>query len=152
MRWALFIVVLACMAGPAAAQHLGESEATALIEKARSAAISYTVSLPDFICTQMVKRFQDPRGDNRWQALDVLTVKLSFFNHTEDYKLLEINGKPTVLDYMNTGGPTTKGEFGTMLLYLFHPQTQAQFRWKGWTTIHKMRAAVYSYKVEKAHS
>jgi hypothetical protein len=65
---------------------------------------------------------------------------------------MAIDGKPTVIDYMNVGGPTSKGEFGTLLLYLFHPKMEAEFRFKGWTTLHKRRAAVYTYKVDQAHS
>lgn len=149
MRVALPLVLLA---GLLQAQRPTEGTATELIEKARRVALNYTASLPDFLCTQVVHRYHDPRGDNRWQRLDVLTVKLSFFDRAEDYKLMEINGKPTVVDYMNTGGPTSKGEFGTLLLYLFHPQMKAEFRWKGWTTVQKQRAAVYSYKVDQEHT
>jgi hypothetical protein len=152
MRRVLSILVLAGAAIPLAAQKLSEAEAKALIERAQLKALNYTISLPDFICTQVVSRYQDPKSNNRWSRLDVLTVKLSFFEHREEYKLMEIDGKPTLLDYMNTGGPTTKGEFGTMLLYLFHPKTQAAFRWKGWTTVHKQRAAVFAYQVDQAHS
>ena len=100
------LILLAASALPA--QRPTAEEATALIEKARAAALSYTASLPNFLCTEMVHRYQDPRGDNRWQRLDELTVKLSFFERHEEYKLMEINGKPTLLDYQNTGGPTSK--------------------------------------------
>jgi hypothetical protein len=134
------------------AQRLSEPDAFALIEKARAEALRYTSALPDFICTQMIHRYHDPRGNNRWERLDVLTVKLSFFGRFEDYKLLEIDGKPALLDYLNTGGPTSKGEFGTALLQLFHPKTEAQFRLKGFTTVNKRRAAVYRYRVDQAHT
>jgi hypothetical protein len=134
------------------AQRPTEAEAGALIEKARTGAMSYTASLPDFLCTQMVYRYQDPRGDNRWERLDVLTVKLAFSDRHEDYKLMAINGKQTTLDYMETNGPTSKGEFGTLLLYLFHPKMDAEFRWKGWTLVRKQRAAIYSYKVDQEHT
>lgn len=147
-----FTVPILLFAGLLRGQHLTDSEASDLIEKARRVALNYTASLPDFICTEMVRRFQDPRGDNRWQRLDVLTVRLSYSGKSEDYKLIEIDGKPTLLDYMNTGGPTSKGEFGTLLLYLFHPKMEASFRWKGWATIQKRRMAVFEYKVDKAHT
>jgi hypothetical protein len=149
MRLALAIL---CLSIPALAQRLSDAEASALIEKARQYALSYTGSLPDFLVTQMVHRYHDPRGNERWQSLDVLTVRLSFSDRTEDYKLMEINGKPTLLDYMNTGGPTSKGEFGTLLLFLFHPTMEAEFHWKGWRTVRKRRAAIYSYQVDKAHT
>ena len=48
--------------------------------------------------------------------LDTLTVKLSYFGHKEDYKLMLVNGKPTALDYLHAGGALSTGEFGTRLL------------------------------------
>jgi hypothetical protein len=149
MRPALAIL---CLCLPTFAQRPDDAEAAALVEKARHYALSYTASLPDFLVTEMVHRYQDPRANERWQRLDILTVRLSFFGGAEDYKLMEIDGKPTLMDYMNTGGPTSKGEFGTLLLYLFHPEMEAEFRWKGWSTIHKRRVAVFSYKVDQAHT
>jgi hypothetical protein len=134
------------------AQRLSEADAAALIEKARLVSLRYSINLPNFICTQTVHRYTDPHADNRWQTLDVLTVKLSFFEHHEEYKLMEINGKPTVLDFMNTGGPTSKGEFGTMLIQIFHPRTETAFHWKGWTTVHKRHAAVFTFKVDQQHT
>jgi hypothetical protein len=129
-----------------------QPEAGQLLEKARSAALNYTASLPDFLCTQVVRRYEDLRGDNRWLRKDTLTIKLSYSGRIEDYKLIAIDGKPTDADFMSLGGPTTKGEFGTILLLLFHPDSQADFHWKGWTTIRKHRVGVFTYKVDKAHS
>ena len=123
-----------------------------LLEKARRAALNYAASLPDFLCTEVIHRYEDPRGANRWSNLDVLTVRLSYYQHAEDYKLTAIDGNPTTLDYMKTGGPTTKGEFGALLYLLFHPQSGAMFHWKGWTNYHKRRAAVFTYKIDQAHS
>jgi hypothetical protein len=149
MRLAL---ALLCFTAALPAQRPDEAEGTELIEKARQYALSYTASLPDFLVTQMVHRFHDPRNNERWVRLDTLTVRLSFFGRQEEYKLMEIDGKPTSVDYMNVGGPTSKGEFGRLLLYLFHPKMEAEFRWKGWTTVHKRRAALYTYKVDQAHT
>jgi hypothetical protein len=149
MRFALAIL---CLAVPLFAQRPSDAEAAALIEKARRYALSYTASLPDFLATEVINRYHDPRNNDRWLRLDTLTVRLSYSEHAENYKLIEIDGKPTLLDYMNTGGPTSKGEFGSLLLYLFHPKMEAEFRWKGWSNIHKRRAAIYSYKVDQAHT
>jgi hypothetical protein len=149
MRFTLAILLFAATLR---AQRPTDAEASALIEKARAGAMSYTASLPDFLCTQMVRRYQDPRGDNRWQRLDVLTVKLAFSDHHEDYKLIAIDGKQTTVDFMETNGPTSKGEFGSLLLFLFHPKMEAEFHWKGWATVHKQRVAVFSYKVDQEHT
>src|SRR5215467_14538558 len=79
-----------------------------LLKKARRAALTYTISLPDFICTQTVRRFEDPRGNYPGMRKDILTVTLSYSDHKEDYKLTAINGKPTEVDSLEVGGPTTK--------------------------------------------
>jgi hypothetical protein len=84
--------------------------------------------------------------------MDTLTVKLSYSGHREDYKLMEINGKPTLLEYMNVGGALSTGEFGTRLYSLFDRRTQGDFRWKGWTTLRKRRAARFSYRVARENS
>ncbi len=149
MRYLVWFAVLAL---PLRGQGLSEADAAALIEKARAEALRYSETLPDFLCTQTVDRYADPRGDNRWQKLDVLTVKLSFSGHHEDYKLTAIDGKPTDLDYMSAGGPTSKGEFGSLLMQVFDPQTQAAFHWKGWSSVRRQRTAVFTYRVDQKHS
>jgi hypothetical protein len=140
------------LAAIARAQRPSPEEQEALISKARSAALHYSASLPDFICTQIVHRSEDPRGDNRWLTIDVLTVRLTFFGRGEDYKLIEINGKPTTREFMQVGGSTSKGEFGTLLMLLFHPDSQTDFKWKGWGTYKKHRVATYTYRVDQTHS
>jgi hypothetical protein len=154
MRLNLTIAILLIAAGtaPAAEQKPSEEEAARLLEQVRETALNYTKSLPDFICTQVVKRYMDSNGRDRWTPTDTLTVKLSYFGQKEDYKLLSIDNKPTNTEYMKTGGAASKGEFGTVLRLIFDPESATGFHWKSWTTIRKRRAAVYSYRVERAHS
>jgi hypothetical protein len=146
---ALFALLAASV--PAMSQEL-DAEQSALLEKAREAALRYSASLPDFICTEVVRRAEDPHDNGRWRALDSLTVKLSYSDHKEDYKLMLINGRPTVLDYLYVGGALSTGEFGTRLYSVFEPRSQGEFRWKGWTTLRKRRVARFSYRVEREHS
>jgi hypothetical protein len=147
----LALLALLAAGVPAVAQQL-EPEQASLLEQAREAALRYSASLPDFLCTQMVRRSQDPEGNGRWRSLDTLTVKLSYFDHQEDYKLMEINGKPTVLEYLNMGGAVSTGEFGTRLYSIFDPRSQGDFRWKGWTTLRKRRVARFSYRIARERS
>jgi hypothetical protein len=146
---ALFALLAAGV--PAVAQPL-EPEQASLLEKAREEAIRYSASLPDFLCTQVVRRSQDPEGNGRWRSLDTLTVKLSYFDHEEDYKLMQINGKSTELEYLDVGGALSTGEFGTRLYSVFNPRSQGDFRWKGWTTLRKRRVARFSYRIAGEHS
>ncbi len=147
----LALFALLAASAPAMAQDLDAGQ-SALLEKAREAALRYSASLPDFICTEVVRRTEDPRGNGRWRALDSLTVKLSYSDHKEDYKLMLINGRPTVLDYLYAGGALSTGEFGTRLHSVFDPHSQGDFRWKGWGTLRKRRVARFTYRIEREHS
>ena len=148
-HFALFVLLAARV--PAVAQPL-EPDQAGLLEKAREAAIRYSDSLPDFICTEMVRRTQDPQGNGRWRTMDTLTVKLSYFGHREDYKLMQIDGKPTPQEFLEVGGALSTGEFGTRLYSIFSPRSQGEFHWKGSTSLRKRRAARFSYRIARERS
>jgi hypothetical protein len=73
-------------------------------EAAGEKSLSYTGSLPDFICTESVKRYKDPEGREQWHLADTLVLKLTYFERKEDYQLISINNHPTHLTYEQTGG------------------------------------------------
>ena len=124
----------------------------ALLAEARLAALRYSESLPDFICTQIVHRTEDPRGDGRWRTLDRLTIKLTYFERKEDYKLMLINGKATLIEYLYLVGALSTGEFGSRLLSIFQPRSAAEFQWKGSARLRKRKVAIFAYRVLKENS
>ena len=152
----LAICALLAAGASATAQQL-EPEQVSLLEQAREAALQYSASLPDFLCTEVVRRM-DAQGRRRLRDLetltvkDTLTVKLSYFGHREDYKLIEIDGKPTSLEYEFVAGAVSTGEFGTRLSSVFGPGSHADFREKGWATLRGRRAARYSYRIARENS
>jgi len=89
------------------------AEQRKLLDEVREYALNYTKSLPDFICTQVTRRYYDPTGLEFWHTHDVLTARLSYFEQKEDYKLVLINNRVTDLPYDALGGASSKGEFGT---------------------------------------
>jgi len=146
-------------------QRLSDADAAALIEKSRERALSYAKSLPDFVCTEVVRRYQQnrPASARMWRQLSVqtptawtptdkLTIKLSFFEQKEDHKLVLLNEKPTGLKYESLGGGTGSGEFGGTLRNIFDPQAQAVFHWQAWRNVRRHRAALYTYNVDTEHS
>jgi hypothetical protein len=147
----LAIFALLAANAPSAAQEL-EPEQASLLERARETALRYSDSLPDFLCTEVVGRKIDPQGNGRWIFMDSLTVKLSYFGHMEDYKLMEINGKSTLREYKDAGGAVSTGEFGTRLYSVFDPRSRGDFHWKGWTTLRKRRVARFSFRVAREDS
>jgi len=128
------------------------ADQTAVLNAAARYAFQYTDSLPDFLCDQTVRRYERLNGQNGWDLKDTLTVKLSYFDHEENYKLAEINGRATNRSYDTVGGALSKGEFASLQLSIFDPEVGAHFRWDHWTTLRKRVTHVYSYIIEQGKS
>src|SRR5438034_6554667 len=96
IRAILAIILVASLTWSAAAQDSPLSpQETQVIEKARELALEYTANLPNFICTETVRRSQLPRRSQTWKLLDTIAVDVAFSDQRERYNLLTINGKPT---------------------------------------------------------
>jgi hypothetical protein len=137
-------------------------EQAAIIDHAREYALSYSQRLPDFICTQVTRRYGAAApgtraggradSDPSYQLLDTLTSRLSYFEQKEDKKLVLINNSLTAQDYKTLGGSTSTGEFGSLLRDVFEYRTQARFEWDHWGTLRSRLAMVFAYHVDQAHS
>lgn len=132
-------------------------EQAAIIDDARQYALNYTNSLPDFICTQVTRRFAAPLpgtkyggpsgGDPRWQAIDTLQIRLSFYEKREQYKVVLMNNAIVNQDYEKVGGSKSFGEFGSMMREIFEPSTETRFDWDHWGTLRGKRVMAFSYHV-----
>ena len=137
-------------------------EQAAIISQARDYALNYSKQLPDFICTQVTRRYAAPRPGTKyggpagsspsWQALDTLTIKLSYFEQKEDYKLILVNNTITKQDYRTLGGATSTGDFGSMMKDIFEPGTEARFEWDHWGTLRGRRVMAFAYHVAQSRS
>ncbi len=137
---------------PSAVPSPSPLEQTAIISEVREFAMNYVKNLPDFICTQVTRRYFDPSGLEFWQRQDVLTAKLTYFEQKEDYKLVLVNGTTTTRQYEALGGATSTGEFGSMMREIFSTNTEAEFHWERWATLRAKRTHVFSYRVLQPHS
>jgi hypothetical protein len=122
-----------------------------VIAEARRKALNYSASLPDFICTEAVRRYEG-NGKGEWNQHDSLTVQLSYFDHEENYKLTALNGHKTERTYDEMGGALSKGEFGSMLLSVFVPTSRTKFRWLNWTTLRKRTSYVIGFRIDPKDS
>jgi len=120
-----------------------------VLKEAREYALNYANQLPNFLCTQVTRRYIDPSGLEFWQRMDVLTAKLSIVDKKEDYKVVLVNSKPVDLQPEQVGGTISRGEFGTLLLEIFQPDTETHFTWTRWATLRGKRMHVYEYRVLK---
>jgi hypothetical protein len=123
-----------------------------VLNKVRGYALNYVKTLPDFICTQVTRRYIDPSGLEFWQRQDVLTARLTYFEQKENYKLVLVNGTMTEQPYESVGGAISTGEFGSLMREIFEDATEAKFQWERWATLRGKRAHVFSYRVTQPHS
>jgi hypothetical protein len=123
-----------------------------VLDQASEYARDYIRRLPNFICTQVTRRYVDPSGLEFWQTQDTIVTKLSFFEQKEDYKVVLVNNRPVSTTMHSVGGTTTTGEFGTLLKDLFDPASAARFDWERWATLRGKRAYVFSYRVPQERS
>ncbi|HTX35034.1 MAG TPA: hypothetical protein VME43_08430 [Bryobacteraceae bacterium] len=124
---------------PAADQRNG------LLEKARQISLAYSRTLPDFLCTQMIRRSVRWQENGMWTPVDTLTVQVTYSQQRESYKLLQRNGQATNQSYEAVAGATTVGEFGSMLRWIFDPASHTEFAWQDRAGPH--HAAVLHYQV-----
>jgi hypothetical protein len=145
-------VALLLAAAAMRAQAPGEGEPAGLLEQARATALNYAKWLPDFICDEVIQRFEAYGPAGGFRHTDSLTLQVTYFQMRESYKLVARNGRPTRQKLESVGGASSQGEFGSTLLLIFHPMSKAQLAFKEWKVTGGRRVAVYTYIVERANS
>ena len=137
-------------------------EQAAIITDVREYALNYSKNLPDFICTQVTRRYAAPMPGTKWggsalsqpswQAQDVLQIRLSYFQQKEKYTVVLANNTIVNKDYEQMGGSKSFGEFGSMLREIFEPGTEARFEWDHWGTLRGKRVMAFAYHVSQSRS
>jgi len=122
----------------------------ALIERAREAAFEFSEKLPNFICQEVMSRFTQ-RGREE-TPLDVVSADIIYDDAHETYRNVKINDRPTDRGMQEIGGSWSTGEFASTLLEVFHPDTHAQFRSGGASSIAGFSAQVYDFTVQRENS
>ncbi len=129
------------------------AEQAAILEEVRRNSLDYTDGLPNFICTQVTRRYIDGSANGFWQLNDTIQEQLSFVDKKEDYKVVLVNNLPVKnVSHNQLGGTTSSGEFGTMLYQIFKPATQAEISWERWATLRGRRTHVFAFRVLQKNS
>jgi hypothetical protein len=126
------------------------SDQKKILADATDYAFNHERSLPNFLCIQTTRRFQD--FHDNWRPLDIIVERLAYFEHHEDYKVIEINGVPSSMDHGKLGGASSSGEFGSVMKGIFAPETGTDFNWQTWFTLRGRKMHVYAYQVAAAKS
>jgi hypothetical protein len=123
-----------------------------IIEKARAAAGNFLETLPNYVCQEIMTRYQSGSNSKNWQPLDIVSMALVYENRQESYRNLEINGKPTKKSIEDLPGSWSTGEFGSVLADLFSPATAADFEYRKESRSAGRASLVYDFSVEREHS
>jgi hypothetical protein len=123
-----------------------------LIRRAADTALEFTETLPSYVCTEMIARYQSETKPANFMPIDVVSTEVVYENGREDYRNIQINGKPTKKKLEETGGAWSTGEFGTVLINLFNPATAAQFHFRRDSRAGGVMAKMYDFEVDRDHS
>jgi hypothetical protein len=122
------------------------------IEKARETAMTFSESLPNYLCQQMTTRYQGEGRPIDWQALDLVTASVVYEDGKESYHNIKIGNKAVNKPMEELPGSWSRGEFGTTLRDLFSPSTNGLFRRRAESTMSGRTAVVYDFLVEQPNS
>ena len=166
--WGVVVAMLVCAVNGFAAKapELTADQAKAL-EEARSSALAYSRSLPDFICRQITQRETwslsasaalasgwNGNGNARLPMTslldtgDIIEEQLTFIGLKENYQVLTVNGKKAEgLKHAQLRGMISAGEFGSALEEIFRPQSKAEFTWGRMGKVRGRRVYVFGFHV-----
>jgi hypothetical protein len=123
-----------------------------LIRKAADTALDFTGTLPNYVCQELMSRYQSETRPANWQALDVVGTEVVYENGKEDYRKITLNGRPINKKIEDMGGAWSTGEFGTILIDLFSPATAADFHYRKDSRVAGILTKEYDYTVTHANS
>ncbi len=124
-----------------------------LLERVTEYARNYINQLPNFLCTQVTRRYYDQAGLEFWQLADTITERLSYTDHRENYQVVLVNNRAvTEVSHEQLGGTTSSGEFGTLIRDLFEPSVRAEFGWERWAKLRGRLQHVFAYRVIQPRS
>jgi len=107
-------------------------ELTLIVEGARKHALSYSKTLPNFVCLETTNRSVDASSTGDWKRRDNIAELLRYVNGEETRTMVERNGERTSMQRsdLESTWPISVGEFGGLLNLVFKPESKTDFQWK----------------------
>jgi len=146
-------------AGLVSAQNAKAPSATEqheLLERIAQNALQSQEQLPDFVCTQLTKRREDPSGKGkRFKLRDTLEVEFTFVERHPNWKLLKVNGRPTRFSYDDIRSGFISDailQFFSLPGTLFGGDDPVRFEWKRQETADARRLEVFAFRVPPSAS
>jgi hypothetical protein len=122
-----------------------------IINDAREAAANFTDDLPNFLVQQVTTRYSSSSRPVNWRAMDTVTADVACVDGKEEYRNIQVNGRPTSGPVERTGTWST-GEFAVTLQDILSPATAAVFVKQRQEVLGSRTAYVFDYSVEESNS
>jgi hypothetical protein len=123
-----------------------------LIRKAADTALDFTESLPNYVCQELMSRYESETRPANFHAIDVIGTEVIYENGKEDYRKITLNGRPVNKKMEEMGGAWSTGEFGTVLISLFSPATATEFHYRKDSRIAGILTKEYDFSVTHTRS
>ena len=127
-------------------------EQQALIGEVREYAMEYSQHLPDFICTQVTRKYVGQTGQDDFHNVATIMEHLTYFEQQEHYKVTMVNNRVVDLSHEKVGGASSTGDFGSMLRLTFSPSSDALIEFDHWGTLRGKLCYVFSYHINSGNS
>ncbi len=128
----------------------GKAEAPAL-QAACEFSLSLRSKLPDVICDQATRRYQEDLLGNVIQQ-DLITAKVRYSGGQEQYSQIALDGKPVESRILQSSGTWSEGEFATGLRTIFLPQSSAEFKFSKQERLRSREVLVFEFKVDRRNN
>ncbi len=123
-----------------------------IIDDTIAKARAYEKELPDFVCSQVTIRNEDPKGTNQWKMLGSTNEELTFLHGQEEYRTVAINGKKVTGESGHAASVLTANDFATYLHWTFDTSAATEISWSSWDALRGHRVHVLGFRVQKDHS
>jgi hypothetical protein len=117
-----------------------------ILTDATKYAVNHEANLPDFVCIQTTRRFED-LNDGGWRPIDLIIGRLMYLDGRASYKVMLQNHQPAGISHDQLNGASPSGEFDSIMKAIFLPKTETDFTWQEWYTLRGKRMHVYGYRV-----
>ena len=126
----------------------GGNQQPAPLAKLCEVALNYQQEMPDFLAQMTITESQPFKT--------VVTAQVTLKQGHESYSAMTVNGKPVEVDSLNKVPKvpmrfTSSGEFGALLVDLFHPG-EAEFQFRKQATLQGTPVVVYGFHVSASRN
>jgi hypothetical protein len=123
-----------------------------IIGQMRDYAMNYTKKLPNFICTQVTRKYMAQTGKDDFHPEATVMENLTYFDQQEHYKVMMVNDRYVDMSHDAVGGASSTGDFGSLLKSTLSPHAEATIEFDHWATLRGNVCYVFSYRVSSGHS